>query len=605
MQQMTSSNQLLLAWAMFLFGLSKYQPEMGMEKYAWKTEGDFYSPASIFPPRHYMQGSMYSIYSITTRSSRSKTVMSNYDDVQLSDMNMFWKIQYPTKNYMGLLADIARWNFPATKKRCYGDTAVITATLWPSIGRKENSDHNTVENLMGKLDEKGSLSRQHVFDKLRDTFKMTVNGIPQVDGQDIGLPPPQLALVTSTVQVPQGQKRKNFQQTPPTDIPAVLTLMLKAAAEFKAEMGAVRESIKILSAGLNGTTPAAPKRSRTQIDSDMYSFDGPASGRAVVYSSRLQPVASDPHGFGRPRPGGPRQISYGELSQRNFEEDCASSASKDSLTTSARLLSVEDTDTNCFVKASRLSKRNGVYISPAEEQVLDLAQSNSEDYDSLLKCTGFSTTTFTTADPVRQGRAREDDYETPKTAGVCCLPNAVAADSPNISKPQTWNRTRMDAYDLPEPMLPSDDDEAMGDGTSYTTRQPEPCSDQEMDDEQAQTSTCKKRTAAAPRRKQVATPKNYGIEPLTPGTTEELARCLRTSQSASADRRWTAPPVVAPGGVQLLHSGPRGRTSSNQDHKLPRAVRTARRRHVIDFFSWRATTAGGEPRRQVHYDGSD
>ena len=120
---------------------------------------------------------------------------------------------------MGLFADIARWNFPATKKRCYGDTAVITATLWPSIGRKENSDHNTVENLMGKLDEKGSLFRQHVFDKLRDTFKMTVNGIPQVDGQDIGLPPPQLALVTSTVQVPQGQKRKNLQQTPPTDIP--------------------------------------------------------------------------------------------------------------------------------------------------------------------------------------------------------------------------------------------------------------------------------------------------------------------------------------------------------------------------------------------------
>ena len=60
----------------------------------------------------------------------------------------------------------------------------------------------------------------------------------------------------------------------------------------------------------------------------------------------------------------------------------------------------------------------------------------------------------------------------------------------------------MDAYDLPEPMLPSDDDEAMGDGTSYTTRQPEPCSDQEMDDGQAQTVTRKKRTAAAPRRKQ-------------------------------------------------------------------------------------------------------
>ncbi len=71
MHQATSSYQLQLALTMFLSGILNNQPEMGMQKYAWKTEGKFYSPASTFPPRHYMQGS--SIYSITTRFFRSKT----------------------------------------------------------------------------------------------------------------------------------------------------------------------------------------------------------------------------------------------------------------------------------------------------------------------------------------------------------------------------------------------------------------------------------------------------------------------------------------------------------------------------------------------------
>ena len=87
-----------------------------------------------------MQG--LSTISITTRSSRSKTVMSNCDAMQPSDMNMFWKIQHPTKNDMVRLADIVRWNFPATKKSCLGETAVTSATPWP-IGRKEKPDHNT------------------------------------------------------------------------------------------------------------------------------------------------------------------------------------------------------------------------------------------------------------------------------------------------------------------------------------------------------------------------------------------------------------------------------------------------------------------------------
>ena len=106
MQRVTSSNWPHLAWAMFLAGLLiRSQPEMGMEKYAWKTGGNLYYPASTFSPRHYKQGLRNSIISITTRSQiRSSTVMSNYYAVPCSDVIMFWN-QYPT----------VLWHFPATK----------------------------------------------------------------------------------------------------------------------------------------------------------------------------------------------------------------------------------------------------------------------------------------------------------------------------------------------------------------------------------------------------------------------------------------------------------------------------------------------------------
>jgi hypothetical protein len=40
----------------------------------------------------------------------------NYDDVQYSDANMFWKNQYPTKNDMGDKADTFQWHPLATKQ---------------------------------------------------------------------------------------------------------------------------------------------------------------------------------------------------------------------------------------------------------------------------------------------------------------------------------------------------------------------------------------------------------------------------------------------------------------------------------------------------------
>ena len=77
---------------------------MGSGKYAWKKEGSLCYPAFIYPPRHCIPESANDIYSITTRYFLSTTVI-NYDDVQYSDANMFWKNQYPTKNDMGDKAD--------------------------------------------------------------------------------------------------------------------------------------------------------------------------------------------------------------------------------------------------------------------------------------------------------------------------------------------------------------------------------------------------------------------------------------------------------------------------------------------------------------------
>ena len=124
--------------------------------------------------------------------------------------------------------------------------------------------NRTVEYLMGEIDAKERVSRDASFSIMRDTFRTTVSSLSQVDGQDIGLPPPQLALVASTVQAPHGQKRKNLQQAPKKDIPETLALLLRGHGDLKAEMDAMRELMKNLSAGQNGINPMNPKRPRTQ-----------------------------------------------------------------------------------------------------------------------------------------------------------------------------------------------------------------------------------------------------------------------------------------------------------------------------------------------------
>jgi hypothetical protein len=272
------------------------------------------------------------------------------------------------------------------------------------------------------------------------------------------------------------------------------------------------------------------------------SIYGPASDSNMVLTSKMLPILSNPHGFGSPRPSGEaRHTLYGVLGQRNFEEDRASSTSKGSLTTSARLLLVEDMSDR-FDQAQGLSKRIGVYVNAVEQATYGLA--NDDEDDDTPECTGISTRTFTTAAPVPQGRAREDYDETLDSTGESIYPDAAPADPQLISKPQTRNKNRMDSYDLPEPVLPSDDDGAMEDGTSNIRRQLEPSCDQDMIDGQAQGSTHKKRTPAA-RRKHPANSKSNDIEPLTPGMTEDQARhayALRNQRMPTAAGRlqpWT------------------------------------------------------------------
>jgi hypothetical protein len=78
------------------------QPGMGWQMYAWKKEGSFYIPASIYPSRQLscIQESTNNICSITTRPIQSTTVIY-YDDAKYSDASMFWKSQDPTENDMG------------------------------------------------------------------------------------------------------------------------------------------------------------------------------------------------------------------------------------------------------------------------------------------------------------------------------------------------------------------------------------------------------------------------------------------------------------------------------------------------------------------------
>jgi hypothetical protein len=74
MQQVTSNNQLLLAWGMFfLFGIFRYQPDMGMEKNAWKTE-EF----------------LFSSIHISSKALHARVNVQHLYLYQISDMNIFW-----------------------------------------------------------------------------------------------------------------------------------------------------------------------------------------------------------------------------------------------------------------------------------------------------------------------------------------------------------------------------------------------------------------------------------------------------------------------------------------------------------------------------------
>ena len=116
------SNYFNVEWTMSLIGFMIFigcQPGMGWQMYAWKKEGSFYYPASIYPSRQLscIHESANNIFSITTRPIESTTVIY-YDDAKFSDASMFWKSQDPTENDMGNDADTIRWHSFATKKQC-------------------------------------------------------------------------------------------------------------------------------------------------------------------------------------------------------------------------------------------------------------------------------------------------------------------------------------------------------------------------------------------------------------------------------------------------------------------------------------------------------
>jgi len=91
------SNYFNVEWTMSLLGFMIFigcQPGMGWQMYAWKKEGSFYYPASIYPSRQLscIHESANNIFSITTRPIESTTVIY-YDDAKFSDASMFWKSQ--------------------------------------------------------------------------------------------------------------------------------------------------------------------------------------------------------------------------------------------------------------------------------------------------------------------------------------------------------------------------------------------------------------------------------------------------------------------------------------------------------------------------------
>ncbi len=67
----------------------------------------------------------------------------------------------------------------------------------------------------------------------------------------------------------------------------MLAMVLKAIPDIKSEMGAIRESIKTLSAGQNGPTPAGSNHQKTQQESGMAVK---ALAAAVVHMNQGKPA---------------------------------------------------------------------------------------------------------------------------------------------------------------------------------------------------------------------------------------------------------------------------------------------------------------------------
>ncbi len=102
------SNYFNVEWTVSLIGFMVFighqsRTRTGWQMYAWKKEGIFYYPASVYPSRQssYIHKSANNIFSTTTRSIRSKTMIC-YDDAQDSDASIFWKSQDPTENDMSI-----------------------------------------------------------------------------------------------------------------------------------------------------------------------------------------------------------------------------------------------------------------------------------------------------------------------------------------------------------------------------------------------------------------------------------------------------------------------------------------------------------------------
>ena len=148
------SNYFNVEWIMSLLGFMIFighQSRMGCQMYAWKQEGIFYYPASVYPSRQSscIRESANNIFSTTTRSIRSKTVIY-YDDAQYSDASMFWKRQDPTENDTSNDADIIRWHSFATKKhRCNVDNDVTDSCGTPVKTMSKQENPNADQRLQG------------------------------------------------------------------------------------------------------------------------------------------------------------------------------------------------------------------------------------------------------------------------------------------------------------------------------------------------------------------------------------------------------------------------------------------------------------------------